>query len=132
MHKSSITINVHKITINRYCTVIVSSAESHLRSINNVNINNNHPHFHHLTNKCKETQFRCLSDGACIEGFKRCNDIRDCSDSSDEFDCPGGIFDYAGKNSHISLFIHIYPFLKIYQSQCLELKYSVIGPIKYI
>lgn len=65
-----------------------------------------------------------MSDGACIEDFKRCNDYRDCSDNSDEFDCPEIIYDdtfgEAGKMSQISLLIHI-----------LKLEKSVIGPIYF-
>lgn len=47
-----------------------------------------------------------MSDGACIESYKKCNNFPDCSDHSDEFDCPGGIYDYAGKIIHLIVHTH--------------------------
>lgn len=38
----------------------------------------------HVTNKCKENEFQCQSDGSCIDAYKRCNGYDDCSDRSDE------------------------------------------------
>ncbi|XP_070509893.1 basement membrane-specific heparan sulfate proteoglycan core protein isoform X10 [Chironomus tepperi] len=39
-----------------------------------------------VTRKCKETEFQCISDGACIDGYKLCNGYYDCTDKSDESD----------------------------------------------
>ncbi len=100
----------------------VSSAESHLRSLHHEKPHiRNHSHFHHHTKKCKETEFQCVSDGACIQGYKRCNDHPfDCSDNSDEFDCPGNAYVYPdhGNVSHCSytynFTIHIYVLLEVF------------------
>lgn len=49
----------------------------------------------HITRSCKPAEFRCESDGICIEGYKVCNDYEDCSDKSDEKNCDD--HDYSGK-----------------------------------
>ena len=40
------------------------------------------------TAECKGNQFKCKSDGVCIDESKECNFIRDCADGSDENHCP--------------------------------------------
>lgn len=37
--------------------------------------------------ECKDDEFRCLSDGSCIEKRKQCDNVSHCADSSDELDC---------------------------------------------
>lgn len=37
-----------------------------------------------VTRTCKETEFQCITDGACIENYKFCNGYNDCTDHSDE------------------------------------------------
>ena len=34
-------------------------------------------------------KFRCLSDGLCVDLWRRCDSISDCLDGSDETNCPG-------------------------------------------
>ena len=34
-------------------------------------------------------KFRCLSDGVCVDLWRRCDSISDCLDGSDETNCPG-------------------------------------------
>lgn len=57
------------------------------RKTNNTNHSYQHQPPHHHGNRCKSTEFQCVSDGACIEGYKKCNDIGECSDYSDELNC---------------------------------------------
>jgi Low-density lipoprotein receptor domain class A len=42
---------------------------------------------HGGTHICRQSEFQCKSDGACIMVSKKCDNRRDCSDGSDEFDC---------------------------------------------
>lgn len=39
-----------------------------------------------LASTCSSNQFQCV-DGPCINIDKRCNEVEDCSDGSDEFLC---------------------------------------------
>ena len=39
-----------------------------------------------LVIECDKDDFTC-SDGSCIESFRRCDFIEDCSDGSDENNC---------------------------------------------
>lgn len=36
---------------------------------------------------CTPTQFKCISDGTCIEDIYRCDRRSDCEDRSDEDNC---------------------------------------------
>lgn len=38
---------------------------------------------------CQLNEIMCVSDGRCIEAYKYCNGIIDCSDASDEELCSG-------------------------------------------
>lgn len=37
---------------------------------------------------CRSDQFQCSADNTCIESNLRCNQRNDCSDGSDEYNCP--------------------------------------------
>lgn len=54
---------------------------------------------------CRDDEFKCRNDGACISNVKVCNGVEDCPDGTDElgcsdksaptdnsFSCPGGYF----------------------------------------
>lgn len=58
---------------------------THHDNTNNRNVNHNH-NAHNFNTKCRPDEFQC-NDGICIMGYKRCNDINDCSDQSDELNC---------------------------------------------
>ena len=42
----------------------------------------------HETNGCERYQFKC-SNGHCIDERLRCDSKYDCTDASDESNCPG-------------------------------------------
>lgn len=53
---------------------------------------------------CPPDQFQC-NDGICIAGYKRCNQITDCADFSDELNCP--TYSYPGNmKRHSNKLIH--------------------------
>ena len=44
-------------------------------------------HFNfHISKGCTSTQFNC-ANGQCVPVASRCNNIRECSDGSDELNC---------------------------------------------
>lgn len=71
----------------------------HKKTITNDTHHQSSPHY---GNRCKSTEFQCLSDGACIEGYKKCNNYGDCSDYSDENDCNEITSDFYGNEDFIS------------------------------
>lgn len=54
-----------------------------------------------LSTNCKQDEFQC-SDGICVSGYKRCNGINDCSDQSDENNCPPPVYEnfYDGRTTN--------------------------------
>lgn len=46
-----------------------------------------------LHSACNDQEWTCL-DGMCIPMQSRCNNVPDCSDRSDEENCPGGVLIY--------------------------------------
>ena len=48
-------------------------------------------HFKRILNyiavPCDYWQFKCVSSGICMDSRRRCDNIDDCSDGSDEMDC---------------------------------------------
>lgn len=43
----------------------------------------------HSGGKCLPEEFKCLTDGQCISGDRRCDNLYDCRDFSDEQNCLG-------------------------------------------
>lgn len=70
--------------------------------------NHSYHHQSHHARKCKDNEFQCSSDGACIVDYKKCNNIADCSDHSDEINCVENTNDYDGKNQIMLKFIFIF------------------------
>ena len=40
---------------------------------------------------CSKCQFRCGDLRTCIDSFRRCDGIQDCTDNLDEIKCPGKV-----------------------------------------
>ena len=45
--------------------------------------------------ECGEAEWRC-GDGLCVSASAECDGVEDCSDASDEENCPGLIFVFNG------------------------------------
>lgn len=76
---------------------------THHDNTNNRNVNHNH-NAHNFNTKCRPDEFQC-NDGICIMGYKKCNDINDCSDQSDELHC--GVISYSNDIDYGIIFIII-------------------------